>query len=156
LFTIQSGNSHSNQQKGPIMNRFLVVSCLVLFSVLVGNAQDQPYKVVFDLTSKDTLDQKAVLRWIKEVTAANPKAEMEVVMYGKGYEMVMPDRSPLTMSVLEAMAIPNVTFKVCQIALRNNKVEKSQLLGGVQVVPDGIYEIYSKQQEHWGYIKVMH
>ena len=31
-----------------------------------------------------------------------------------------------------------------------------QLLPGVQTVPDGIYEIVSKQQEHWGYIKVMH
>ena len=23
-------------------------------------------------------------------------------------------------------------------------------------VPDGIYEIVSKEQDHWGYIKVMH
>jgi intracellular sulfur oxidation DsrE/DsrF family protein len=42
---------------------------------------------------------------------------------------------------------------VCAIALKNNDLEKSQLLPGVQVVPDGIYELVSKQQQHWGYIK---
>jgi intracellular sulfur oxidation DsrE/DsrF family protein len=26
----------------------------------------------------------------------------------------------------------------------------------VQTVPDGIYELVLKQQDHWGYIKVMH
>jgi len=54
------------------------------------------------------------------------------------------------------MKNPNVAFKVCAIALKNNNVDKSQLLPGVQTVPDGIYEIVSKQQEHWGYIKVVH
>ena len=38
----------------------------------------------------------------------------------------------------------------------NQKLDKSQLLTGVQIVPDGIYEIVSKQQEGWGYIKVSH
>jgi uncharacterized protein len=54
------------------------------------------------------------------------------------------------------MKNPNVAFKVCAIALRNNSVDKSQLVSGVQVVPDGIYELVSKQQDHWGYIKVVH
>jgi uncharacterized protein len=51
--------------------------------------------------------------------------------------------------------MPPLTFKVCAIALKNNNVDKSQLLPGVQIVPDGIYELISKQQDHWGYIKVM-
>jgi intracellular sulfur oxidation DsrE/DsrF family protein len=54
------------------------------------------------------------------------------------------------------MKNPNVTFKVCAVALRNNSVDTSQLLPGVETVPDGIYEIVSKQQDGWGYIKVMH
>jgi len=133
-----------------------VLLCLVLFAVALGYAQDKEYRVVFDLTSKDSLDQKAVMRWIKEVTAASPHAELEVVMYGKGLEMVMPERSAVASDVKEAMKNPNVSFKVCEIAMRNNKVEKSQLLPGVGTVPDGIYEIYSKQREGWGYIKAVH
>jgi len=81
---------------------------------------------------------------------------MEVVMYGKGFELVMPERSTYVADVKEAMKNPNVKFKVCAIALRNNNVDKSQLLPGVETVPDGIHELVSKQQDHWGYIKVMH
>jgi intracellular sulfur oxidation DsrE/DsrF family protein len=58
--------------------------------------------------------------------------------------------------VQAAIRNPNVKFKVCAIALRNNNIDKSQLLPGVETVPDGIYELVSRQQDHWGYIKVMH
>jgi intracellular sulfur oxidation DsrE/DsrF family protein len=138
------------------MKRILVVASLALLSLGFVRTKPQPYRVVFDLTSRDTLEQKAVLRWIKEVSTVAPNAQMEVVMYGTGFELVRPERSGFTADVKEAMKNPNVAFKVCAIALRNNSIEKSQLLPGVQTVPDGIYEIVSKQQDNWGYIKVMH
>ena len=56
-------------------------------------AQRSDYKVVFDLTSRDTLDQKNVVRWLTEISNANPEAKMEVVMYAKGLEMVVKDKS---------------------------------------------------------------
>ena len=68
----------------------------------------------------------------------------------------MPEKSTVIADVKEAMKNPNVSFKVCSMALKNNKTEKSQLLKDVQTVPDGIYEIISKQKSGWGYIKVMH
>lgn len=141
---------------GTTMRRIALVGLFALLSPGVVQAQNHPYRVVFDLTSRDTLEQKAVLRWLREVTASSPNAQMEVVMYAKGFELVMPERSAYTAEVKEAMKNPNVKFKVCAIALKNNNVDKSQLLAGVQTVPDGIYEIVSKQQDSWGYIKVMH
>jgi intracellular sulfur oxidation DsrE/DsrF family protein len=138
------------------MKRIFLVAGVALVTLGFASRAPLPYRVAFDLTSRDTLDQKAVLRWIKEVSAAHPKAELEVVMYGKGFELVMPERSLFTAEVKEALANPNVAFKVCAIAMKNNNIEKSQLLPGAQTVPDGIYELISKQQEHWGYIKVTH
>ena len=138
------------------MKRALIVAALALSSLAFIKRPPQPYRVVFDLTSRDTLDQRAVLRWLKEVGTASPNAQMEVVMYAKGMELVMPERSTYLADVKEAMKSPNVKFKVCAIALRNNNLDKSQLLPGVEVVPDGIYELVSKQQEHWGYIKAIH
>lgn len=138
------------------MRRILFIGLFALLSPNSGQAQAYPYRVVFDLTSRDTLEQKAVLRWLREVGNSSPNAQMEVVMYGKGFELVMPQRSAYLAEVKEAMKSPNVTFKVCAIALRNNNIDKSQLLPGVQAVPDGIYELVLKQQDHWGYIKVMH
>ena len=93
---------------------------------------------------------------VHEVGASSPDAQMEVVMYGKGFELVMPDKSAFTDQVNEAMKNPNVSFKVCAIALKNNNVVASQLLPGVGTVPDGIHELVMKQQDGWGYIKVMH
>src|SRR5919201_1503525 len=138
------------------MKRALILGLLVLASVGFVRLQRQAYRVVFDLTSRDTLEQKAVLRWLREVGASSPDAQMEVVMYGKGFELVMPERSGYIEDVKNAMKNKNVSFKVCAIALRNNNIDKSQLLSGVETVPDGIYELVSKQQDHWGYIKVMH
>lgn len=138
------------------MRRILFAGLLALLSVGFVHAKPQPYRVVFDLTSKDTLEQKAVLRWLDEVGTSSPNARMEVVMYGKGFELVMPERSAFTQQVKDAMKNPNVSFKVCAIALKNNNVAKSQLLPEVEAVPDGIHELVMKQQEGWGYIKVMH
>jgi intracellular sulfur oxidation DsrE/DsrF family protein len=77
-------------------------------------------------------------------------------MYGKGFELVMPDRSAYAADVQAAMKNPKVAFRVCAIALKNNNVDKSQLIPGVETVPDGIHELVMKQQDHWGYIKVSH
>jgi uncharacterized protein len=138
------------------MKRMLVIASLAVLSLGLVRAKPQPYRVVFDLTSRDTLDQRAVLRWLKEVGGSSPDAKMEVVMYAKGFELVMPDRSAFAADVKEAMKNPNVSFRVCAIALKNNNVVKSQLLAGVETVPDGIHELVMKQQDGWGYIKVMH
>jgi intracellular sulfur oxidation DsrE/DsrF family protein len=132
------------------------VAAVALASFGFANRAPQPYRVVFDLTSRDSLDQKAVVRWIKEVTTIDPTADVEVVMYAKGFELVMPDKSTVVADVQAAIKNPKVSFKVCAIALKNNNVDKSKLLPGVQVVPDGIHELVMKQQENWGYIKAVH
>ena len=103
--------------------------------------QPQPYKVVFDLTSQDPLDQQAVLRWIKEVSAVNPKTEMEVVMYGRGLDLVVSGKTTQGSAIAQAINDTHANFKVCAIAMKNQNVEKSQLLPNVQIVPDGIGEI---------------
>lgn len=138
------------------MKRILLIAAVVLGSAAFVSRSPQPYRVAFDLTSRDSLDQKAVLRWINEITTSNPEAELEVVMYGKGFELVMPERSPFTAEVQAAMKKPHVTFKVCAIALKNNNVRQGELYPAVQLVPDGIRELVERQQDHWGYIKVGH
>jgi intracellular sulfur oxidation DsrE/DsrF family protein len=77
-------------------------------------------------------------------------------MYGKGFELVMPDKTTKLPDVQDAVKNPNVTFKVCEIAMKNNNLTKEQFVKEVQTVPDGIREIVTKQQAGWGYIKVGH
>ncbi len=138
------------------MKRLLLYLCLGLSGLVLVRAQDKSYRIVFDLTSRDTLDQKAVMQWVGEISKSNPEAQLEVVMYGKGFELVMPEKSAFMTELNSAMKNPNVSFKVCQAALRNNNVDKSRILADARTVPDGIYEILMKQREGWGYIKVGH
>ncbi len=138
------------------MKRMSFFLSILFLGLALAHGQNKSYRVVFDLTSRDSLDQKAVMRWIREISTENPDAELEVVMYGKGFEMAMPEKSTVTEDLRNAIKNPKVSFKVCRTAMRSNKIEMSQLADGVQTVPDGVYEIISKQREGWGYIKVGH
>jgi len=135
--------------------RRLSLFTIILLVASVAWAQ-KDYKVVFDLTSGDTLSQQTAIRWVNEIIKAEPTAQVEVVMFGKGLPLAVQERSALANDVMSLATNKNVAFKVCAIALANQKIDKSQLLTGVQIVPDGIYEIVSKQREGWGYIKVAH
>lgn len=156
--------TNKHQVIDDLMNRvgaalLAVAAITAAFNILTsrdGLAQDRSYRVVFDLTSNDSLDQRAVVRWIREIRSSNSHAQIEVVMYGKGFELVMPERSRVIDEVKRALDNPDVSFAVCEVALRNNNVEKHQLLPNVKTVPDGIFEIITKQKDGWGYIKVSH
>lgn len=116
-------------------------------------AQTPDYKVVFDLTSKDSNVHSTVIRWLNGISKSDPAAQMEVVLYGKSLDMVVVDRSTVAEDVKKLAMNKNIAFKVCEVAMKNQQVEKDQLLPGVQTVPDGIFEIVAKQQQGWGYIK---
>lgn len=142
------------------MKRLFAIASGVLLTAAVIAAQGatapRPYKVVFDLTSDDPADQGAVLRWLREVGAANPQTEMEVVMYGRGLSLVVSGRAAQADELKQAIARPHVAFKVCEIAMKNQKIDRGQLLPGVGTVPDGIGEIVDKETHGWGYIKAVH
>jgi intracellular sulfur oxidation DsrE/DsrF family protein len=120
---------------------------------LAAAAQRADYRVVFDLTSRDTVDQKNMVRWLKEISESNPDAKMEVVMYAKGLELAVKDKSLVADDVTRLATNKNITFSVCAVAMKNNNITADQLLPGIHVVPDGIYEIITRQREGWGYIK---
>lgn len=135
------------------MKKFIPLFLLVFLAGRSAFSQPAPYNVVFDVTSKDTLVHKMVIHWIEEITSLHPEAKIEVVFYSKSLDMITKDKSVVQDDVLKYAADKNVSFRVCEIAMKNNSVERSQLLTGVGTVPDGIYEIISKQHEGWGYIK---
>jgi len=138
------------------MIKYNLFTCLALLTGLFTNAQPGTYKVVFDLTSKDSVNQQAVIRELTLIRQSNPDAQMEVVVYGQGLDLVTNEPSARHAAVEQLLADKKITFKVCAMTMKRNNVDKSRLITGVEVVPDGIYEIISKQQAGWGYIKVAH
>jgi uncharacterized protein len=138
------------------MKKLLVAAIIACISPVLLSAQKKDYRVVFDMTSNDSVNQKNVIRWIDEIMDNNPDAKVEVVFYSQSVPMVVKDKSMRSDDILRVTANKNVALRVCAIALKSQHYEPGQLLAGVKTVPDGIYEIISKQREGWGYIKVAH
>jgi intracellular sulfur oxidation DsrE/DsrF family protein len=133
------------------MKKIILLAATAL--LVTSFARSQDYKVVFDMTSNDTVNQQSLVRQLKMISEANAADQLEVVLYGQALNMVTKGSS-LQSAVTGLAANKNISFKVCGAAMKRQNLEPSQLLPGVQVVPDGIYEIIMKQQQGWGYIKV--
>lgn len=125
-------------------------------SAIISKAQKADYKVIFDFTSKDTVNQQTLLREMNLIKQYNPDAKIEAVIYGQGLGLVTSGVSGRSEEVARLASQKDVSFKVCAMAMKRQHIEESQLLPGVGTVPDGIYEIISKQRDGWGYIKVAH
>jgi hypothetical protein len=132
---------------------------LPIFFLLTAHlllAQQADYKVVFDMSSRDSINQQSLIREASLIIKENPAAMLEVVIYGQGIPLVTKSQTTQTKAIQDLMAGKNVSFKVCAFTMKRSNLTEADLLQGVQVVPDGIYEIISKQREGWGYIKGAH
>jgi intracellular sulfur oxidation DsrE/DsrF family protein len=137
------------------MKKILLILAVLSFNYCC-EAQQKDYRVVFDMSSGDSVSQQALVREVDIIKTSSPEANVEVVVYGKGLSLIIKDKSMHTEAIQKLLAMKDVSFKVCSITMQRNKVDKTQLITGVEPVPDGIYELISKQREGWGYIKVAH
>ena len=131
----------------------LLIVVLALAPVLTM-AQTAAYRVIFDITSGDTAAHKTVIRQIRGISQSRPDAQLEVAIYSDALGMVLKDKSIIADAIQELSSNKKASFKVCGVTMKRNNVDKSQLIPGVEIVPDAIYEIVAKQHEGWGYIKV--
>ena len=138
------------------MKKIILMVSVLTSLACYSTPQNKDYKVVFDLTSKDTLNQQSLLREMNLIKAGNPDAKLEAVIYGQGLGLIKKDESSQSAEIQQLLSMKDVSIKVCALAMKRQKVDESQLLPGIQIVPDGIYEIISKQRDGWGYIKVAH
>ncbi|MBA4058000.1 MAG: hypothetical protein C0490_25005 [Marivirga sp.] len=129
---------------------FIIVVLFIFFEAL---SQTKPVKIIFDITSKDTIAHQTVLRHVSGMAAAYPGSEFEVVVYGSAITMLVKDKSTVKEGMSALATNKNVSFKVCSATMKRYDVDKSQLLPGVVIVPDAIMEIVTKQGQGWGYIK---
>lgn len=129
---------------------------LLFFLPSLVCAQTKPVRIVFDVTSSDTLTHQAVLRHVKGMAKAYPDITLEVVIYGGAWPMVVSGKSSTEKTVAQLAAEKNISFKICSMTMGRHHIENSQLVQGVETVPDGIIEIVTRQNEGWGYIKESH
>lgn len=135
------------------MYKILLLSALLFFNNYC-RAQEKDYRVVFDITSRDSVTHQTLLRQADIIKNSHPESKIVVVIYGQAINMVLKEQSSQIATIQKLLEMKDVSFKVCEITMKRNKLDKSQLIPGVEIIPDGIYEIISKQRKGWGYIKV--
>jgi intracellular sulfur oxidation DsrE/DsrF family protein len=136
------------------MKKLIIIPMLLLMFTAWG--QTKPVKIVFDVTSKDPETHQAVIRHINGMSAAYPDSKFLVVIYGGALPMLVKEKSSVESEVSNFKDSENVSFKVCEQTMKRYNVHESQLIVGVEIVPDGILEIVQRQAEGWGYIKEAH
>lgn len=109
-------------------------------------------KVVFQLTSGDTLAQKALVKQLNNFLTAAPNARLEVVCHNNGITFL---QSAVTKQAagIQALSARGVDFVACENTLRERKIKREELLSQCRTVPAGVVEVVLKQQAKWAYIK---
>jgi intracellular sulfur oxidation DsrE/DsrF family protein len=138
------------------MRYALSAGLLVLWMVLCGAAQAQEDKVVYHVN--DAAHATAALRNIGNHLEVNPKAKIVVVTHAQGVDFLMDGKkdgngNPFNIPI-ESLKARGVKFDVCEITLRNRKLDRKLFIPEATFVPSGVAEITRLQQrEGYAYLK---
>ncbi len=110
------------------------------------------HKIVFQLTSDDTLVHKSLVKQLNNILTAAPDALIEVVCHNNGVAMMLLSKTVVHPKIVE-LAAKGVKFVVCENTMKERKIDKSLIVAEAGFVPSGIIEIVTKQEEGWSYLK---
>ena len=137
------------------MKKIIVLVTFVTGLTVSLTAQKQ-HKVVFEITSADTADFRGVLRSVNNVLKDAPGTKVEVVCHGPAIFMLVKEKTNVSDIMQDLQTKDGVTFAACANSMRKNNLDKTQLVAVATVVPNGVLEVVSKQEDGWGYIKSGH
>jgi intracellular sulfur oxidation DsrE/DsrF family protein len=129
---------------------FVLLSTIFIQTGLAQGSAD--HKIVFQLTSNDTLAHKALMKQLGNILTLSPTTKLEVVCHGPGLSMLVNQTSIVTEKISE-FSEKGVDFMACQFSMKERKVAKEELHSNAKIVPGGILEIVQKQEQGWSYIK---
>lgn len=123
-------------------------------SAPVTNASEEkkPHRIVFQLTTPDTAAYRSLTRQLNNVLAHWPGAQLEVVAHNKGIAMLVKEKTNVQAEI-SALKSKGVVFNACENTLKQQKLEKSQIVAESGFVPVGVAEIAERQEQGWSYIK---
>jgi uncharacterized protein len=136
------------------MKKLLALLLTLLFSLFALNAfaQDKE-RVVLQVSDNDPAKWNLALnnaRNIQQDLGAD-KVVVEIVAYGPGLNMLKMESAvaPRLAQALDG----NVRLLACENTMRNTKVTKNDLYGGIGFVQAGVTHIMKRQKEGWAYIR---
>ena len=139
------------------MRRNIFFTLIVLSLPFFANAQsnknaDKVHKIVFHLSSDDTLVHKGLMRQLNNVLTAAPSATIEVVCHGPGINFLVTDKT-IVHDKIQQMKTRGVAFAACENTLKEKNISKVKIIPEAIFVPSALIEIITKQEQGWSYIK---
>lgn len=145
------------------MSKLRVLSLCIVTAFAAGcaatgsNPNVAEDKVVYHVNDSKVQAANA-LRNIGNHLEVNPKAKIVVVTHAQGVDFLMDgskdaNGNPYNIAV-EQLKGQGVQFDVCQITLRNRKLERGRFIPEASFVPSGVAEITRLQQrEGYAYLR---
>jgi len=136
--------------------RFAAKPFAILVLFLAGSAAWAQEKAVYHFDGGLEQATKG-LRNINNHLEVDSRARLIAVAHADGVDFLMEgarDRfGPFDARVQDLMG-KGVKFQVCEITLRNRKLNKDQFILGVEFVPSGVVQItHLQQREGYAYLK---
>mgnify|MGYP001023365107 CR=1 FL=1 len=142
--------------------RKLLLAFLVLMNLNNAFAQDAAanltqknasiHKIVFQLSTEDTLAHKALMKQLNNITTVAPDTKIEVVCHGPGLNMLISSKTTVLLKIRELVK-KDIQFVACEFSMKERNVDKTAIVKESGFVKAGIIEIVEKQEAGWGYIK---
>lgn len=132
----------------------LFVSMALSGMQLPARAQEPAkHRVVFQLSTSDTIDWKFSLNNIRNLKKAwGDSLEVEVVSFGPGIAFLVSATASQHPAII-ALHSAGVRFVACENTLRERKIQRNQLVKEAETVPSGVGEIILRQEQGWSYVK---
>jgi intracellular sulfur oxidation DsrE/DsrF family protein len=116
------------------------------------NPNPTPHKIIFQLSSGDTMSHKALIKQLGNILSVAPDTKIEIVCHGPGLDFLVKDKS-VVVAKLGDFKEKGVVFNACEFSMKERNVDKSRIVAEATYVPAGIIAIVSKQEQGWSYIK---
>ncbi len=110
------------------------------------------HRIIFQLVSGDTLAHKQLMKQLNNIQSVAPGTQMEVVCHGPGLDMLVAEKT-IVADKIRKLTQSGVVFNACEFSMSERKVEKDALIKEAGLVPAGIVEIVTRQEQGWSYIK---
>ena len=140
----------------PFLAGALVVTTFMVFT---GMGQRTPeaegkkvHRIIFQLSTPDTAAHRALTRQLNNLLGYWPAAEIEVVVHNKGMAMLQKEKTTIQPE-LTALKAKGVTFLACENTLKQQKIDKSQIVAESGFVPGGLVQVVTRQEQGWAYLK---
>jgi len=115
-------------------------------------AKSPEHKIIFQLTSGDTIAHKQLMKQFSNILSVSPSTKIELVCHGAGMDMLISGKT-IVEEKITALAKQGVVFNACEFSIKERKIDRSTILKIAGYVPAGIIEIVTKQEQGWSYIK---